>query len=112
MSQELTLLVVVELLFPLALGLLWLGIKRQFEKRDRRDEKIARLLEEREKQKEGVVTERFSRFQMTLCDVKVKVDQIADAMHEKVSFDVCDHREDEVKQSLKDFDVRLRQGGI
>ena len=112
MSQELTLLVVVELLFPLALGLLWLGIKRQFERRDRKDEQIAELLARQEVKKDEMISERFARIQSTLCDVKVKVDQIVVSMHEKVPFDYCNHKEEEVRDSLKDFDIRLRQGGI
>jgi len=112
MSHELTLLVVIELIFPLALGLLWVGIKRQFQIRDAKDDKIAELLDERERLKEGAIHEWRHKFDGTLCSVKNKVDEIAADMHKKVPFDLCEKKEAAVRRQTEDHDRRLRAGGL
>jgi hypothetical protein len=97
---------------PLCLLLLWGAIKRQFKERDKKDEKIAALLEEREEVKESAIHEWRDRFDKNLCAVKLTVEGIREEMHTKVTFSICDDREREMKQSLSDHDRRMRAGGI
>jgi len=112
MSHELLLRITIDLLFPFALGLLWIGIKRQFDKRDAKDDKIAELLEERERLKEGAIYEWRNKFDGTLCSVKNRLDEIADDLHRKVPFDVCEKKEAEVRRQVEDHDRRMRAGGL
>ena len=76
MEKELVLLITMELLVPLALGLLWIAIKREFEKRDKKDDRIAELLAQQERRKEEAIMDWRGRFEKTLCAVKGKVAEI------------------------------------
>jgi hypothetical protein len=109
-------------LVPLCVSLLYLGIRRLFEKgdkaREEKDHKIAKLLEEqaallaeKEELKETAIHEWRGRFEGTLCQIKAKVEEIAETMHDKVPFGVCDQREAELKQAVRDLDTRMRQAG-
>jgi hypothetical protein len=103
--------VLTNLVYPLSLVALGAWIKRQFERRDEKDDRIADLLEERENKKEEAIMEWRQRFQSTLCDVKVKVDEISDGLHERVPFKVCDEREKKFERALEDHDRRIRKVG-
>lgn len=86
-------------------------INKRDQERDKKDEKIAQLLAEKEAMKEGVIHEWRDRFSGTLCDVINKVDEIADGLHSKVPFGVCDDREREMKRLISGLDERLRRVG-
>jgi hypothetical protein len=103
--------VLTNLVYPLSLVALGAWIKRQFDKRDRKDDRIAALLEQREAKKEEAITEWRQRFQSTLCDVKVKVEEISEEMHNRVPFVVCDGKEREMKRTIEDHDRRIRAVG-
>ena len=99
-------------LVPLSLIILGSWMKRQFEKRDKNDERIASLLEEREARKDDVYRERWDGLQKTMCLVKEKVEDISEKMHERVPFSVCDEREREIHKRLDNHDGRLRMGKL
>lgn len=98
-------------LVPGSLVILGAWIKRQFERRDEKDDRIAGLLEEREKKKEDAIMEWRQRFQSTLCDVKEKVDKINSGLQDRVPFKICDEREKEFKRTLEEHDRRIRKVG-
>lgn len=104
-------LIVSNLFIPLCIILLGYWIKRQFERRDEKDDQIADLLEERENKKEEAILEWRQRFQSTLCGVKEKVDEISEGLHERVPFKICDEREKKFERALEEHDRRIRKVG-
>jgi hypothetical protein len=106
-------------LVPSCVSLLYFGIRRLFEKgdkaRDEKDHKIAKLLEEqaallaeKEELKETAIHEWRGRFEGTLCQIKTKVEEIAETMPDKVPFGHCTAKEAEVRRDMRDLETRLR----
>jgi uncharacterized protein YpmS len=84
------------------------SFKRQFEARDKKDEKIATLLAEKDASKEISISEWRTRFSSTQCAIKEKLDELAENMHDKVDWRYCKEREGEIKQLISRLDDRMR----
>lgn len=84
------------------------SFKRQFEARDKKDEKIAILLAEKEASKEIAISEWRTRFSTTQCAIKEKLDELAENLHDKVDWRYCKEREGEIKQMIAKLDDRTR----
>jgi hypothetical protein len=95
-------------LVPLGLGLLWIAIKRQFTTRDKKDEAISKLLEEREAEKEAHIRERWATFQQTQCAIKEKLDDVSKDLNNKVDWAFCHDKETEISRKLDRLDDRMR----
>jgi nitrogen fixation-related uncharacterized protein len=92
-------------------SVLWFGIKKQFDIQNGKDERISKLLldkESREREETRVWRETYSR---KIDCIKGVVDKIEDEMHKRVPFDFCHEKEREMKDELKDHDERLRKVG-
>jgi hypothetical protein len=92
-------------LVPLGLGLLWIAIKRQFTERDKKDEKIAALLTDKDDQKEKSIIEWKNNVTNKLCEIRVKLDDITEVMHDKVDWTHCnkemDRHDDRIREIAK-----------
>lgn len=94
----------------LSTALILLFVDRRFKSSDKKDDRIASLLAEKEERKEAHSKEWREAYTKKIDCVKATVDEIREDMHHKVPFIVCDEREGEMKQTLKEIETRLRAG--
>ena len=97
---------------PLCLLVLWGAIKRQFSERDKKDDRIAELMKEKEQVKTAEVLEWRRRFSETQCAIKLSLDRLEEGLHEKVTWDHCNERRKVRDQETIRFEDRMRAGGI
>jgi hypothetical protein len=94
----------------LSTALILLFVDRRFRSSDKKDDRIASLLAEKEERKEAHIKEWRDTYTKKIDCVKATVDEIREDMHQKVPFTICDEREGEIKQMLRDVEIRLRAG--
>ena len=97
-------LLVNNIFIPLCLALLWYGIKRQFERKDAKDQEIESL-------KESAISEWRTRFSTTQCDIKEKLEEMSVSLNGKVDWDFCHKREDDITHKLERIDDHIRAVG-
>jgi hypothetical protein len=85
----------LETLILVAVTLLGWYMKRQFDKKDKKDDKIALLIEQREAEKETAIREWRAEYKATLCSIKTTVETIKTDMNHRVHHDDCvrEHKE-------------------
>ena len=93
------------LVIPLSLFLASLWITRLFNKRDTKEERTAtqikELLDKADKEKELTIKERWDEFRKVQCEIKAKVNKIADEMHDKVPYEHCNDRMDVLDERIR-----------
>lgn len=110
-ASEVVIYYVAPVVSALTTALIIFFIDRKFKGRDAKDEQIAELLAEREKEKEEVIKEWRVNYSTTLCGVKKTVDEIKNEMHQRVHITDCHDREREIDSLLSKHDERLRAMG-
>lgn len=95
----------------LTAALILLFMDRKFKSQDKKDERIATLLAEKESRKESDIKEWRELYTRKIDCVKQTVDKIEEDMHSKVPYDFCHGKEREIKGELKEHDERLRKVG-
>jgi len=93
-------------LVPLSVMILYGAIVRQFKARDLRDAKIAELMKEAETTKAVMIKERYDNFANTLCHVKEKIEEIAAAQQDRVTWEHCNDVHKELRRDLKELNGR------
>lgn len=107
-------LFVTLVLVPLCVSLLYFGIRRLITKKDKereekdkerelKDKKIEQLLAEREQIKEKALKEWQSQFAEVQCSIKRKVEEIAEEIHNRVTWEHCNTRRDTVDKILREL---------
>jgi len=122
-AQELTTILITIFLVPLCLSLVTIWVTRMLDKRaaqqlakDEKVEKllikseqeketaagqIAKILAENDRERERILKERWERSDKSQCEIKEKLENLVNNMHEKVPWDKCDEK-------MGSFDERLR----
>ena len=105
-------LYIVPLVSAVSTGIILLVIGSLFQKRDKKDEKIAELLKEKEEFRRTEMLEWRSRFSSTQCAIKERLDEVAASLSEKVSWEHCAERRREEDAEMRAIEQRLRAGGL
>jgi hypothetical protein len=100
-------LILTLMVMPLCVLLLWGAIKRQFVDRDKKDDRISNLLEQRESVKEAAIHEWRERFSRTQDCIKASLDEIEKTLGDKVTWDHCKEREAEMTRKYERLDNKL-----
>jgi hypothetical protein len=100
-------LILTLMVMPLCVLLLWGAIKRQFAERDKKDDRISVLLEEREADKEAAIHEWRERFSRTQDCIKASLDEIERSLGDKVTWAHCKERESEMTRKYERLDNKL-----
>ena len=90
------------IIIPLCLWVLWFSIKRQFTKKDEKDKLI-------EEMKESAIHEWRTRFSTTQCSIKEKLDEMAKDLNNKVDWNFCHEKEEEITRKIDRLDDHIRE---
>ena len=94
---------ILSAVFSLCSSLIYLGIKRQLDKRDRQEAIIEDLRKKAIEAEDSVTRQWRQSFQDNLCLVKTIVEKIRADMLEKVSEKDCEKQHREVWEAVKDI---------
>jgi hypothetical protein len=100
-------LIITLMVMPLSVLLLWGAIKRQFKERDKKDDRISELVEQREADKEAAIQEWRERFSRTQDCIKITLDEIEKSLGDKVTWAHCRERESEMTRKYERLDNKL-----
>ena len=94
-------------LAPLTVSLMYFSIRRLFEKRtadaDKKDAEIKRLLGVLETSKEDSLSEWKEEVNASFCTIKANTQKIVDELHEKVPYEHCTGRMDQLDTRLRNI---------
>lgn len=93
---------------PLSVMILYGAIVRQFKERDKKDDEIKKLQDEKDKLRQANLTEWRERFAASQCGIKDKLEEIDDKLNDKVSWKDCRDREAELTRKLERLDDQIR----
>jgi hypothetical protein len=105
-------LYVTPIVTAVSTGIILLVVSSLFQKRDKKDEKIAELLKEREEFRRAEMLEWRNRFSTTQCAIKERLEEVAVSLNEKVPWEHCAERRREEDAEMRAIEQRLRAGGI
>jgi hypothetical protein len=100
-------LILTLMVMPLSVLLLWGAIKRALKERDKKDDRITELVEQREADKEAAIHEWRDRFSRTQDCIKASLDEIEKTLGDKVTWDHCKEREAEMTRKYERLDNKL-----
>jgi phosphate/sulfate permease len=101
-------LYVAPVVTALTSALILFFVNRKFKGRDKREEQISKLLEEREHMKEEHIKERWDAFVKTQCAIKTKLDEVSKDLNNKVDWQFCHEKEEEIGKKIDRLDDRMR----
>jgi hypothetical protein len=100
-------LILTLMVMPLSVLLLWGAIKRALKERDKKEDRISELVEQREADKEAAIHEWRDRFSRTQDCIKASLDEIEKTLGDKVTWDHCKEREAEMTRKYERLDNKL-----
>lgn len=89
-------------LVPLCVLVLGMFIKRWLDQKDKKDAEIHRLRLEADSRKENSVREWREAYVKNQCDIKKKLEEIGEELHNRVTWDHCKHEMDRFDDRLRD----------
>jgi hypothetical protein len=95
------------IIVPIGLFILFFAIKRLFSARDKKDDEIKTLLDQRDLERQVAIKERYQSFSETLCRIKERVEEIAEAQTDRVTWNHCNDVHKEIREEFR----AIRNGG-
>ena len=94
-------------LIPLSIRVLWGAIKRKLEAQDKQAAEIEALKAEAARLREKALDEWRKNFSGTQCAIKEKLEELAGALHDRVTWDHCNRLEKETRDNLKSLGDKI-----